>query len=268
LSVEPPRATVKYQVEGTVINTGGLDPFDFVAALAIATIPATFAHPLGTLNLQDIQIHENHAGRIYSITAPYAQKKKESGAYQITVDQSGSMINVKAGTRISSHFDNAGLVAPETNDVNNHGLIGVNGDEIEGVDIPVEETKLQVNFRHPQGILNKAYIKAVGRLVGYPNSVPFLGYDIGEVVYIGGQFVETDTEATATYSFAVSYNQTNLVIGGITVTEKHGWDVLSFSYFDKVETGNLTKKIKCIEVVRPAGREWKDYVATFGWGAT
>jgi hypothetical protein len=265
IGYEPARATVRYQVEGTVDTGGVLDPFDFIAAYSMVpgVIPRTFAHPTGTLFLQDIQIHENHAGRIYSISAPYGVAQKEPGAYQIAVDQTGGTVNVTAGTRIAGYTRSG----EESKEKDNHGLIGVDGDEIRGVDIPVAESKIVINFRHPEGILDAAYVKAIGRLVGYPNSVPFLTYDPGEVLYLGSNFVQTNTEATAQYSFAISYNVTDLVIGEITVDFKAGWDVLNITYEDKKEPGDLSKQIRSIEVIRPAGRGWVDYVAAFGWGS-
>jgi hypothetical protein len=176
------------------------------------------------------------------------------------VDQTGGTINVPAGTRIAGF-------GPSDDAVDNDGLIGVGGNgEIAGVDIPVAESKITVNFRHPQGKLNAAYVKAIGRLVGYPNSTTFLTYAPGEVLYLGGNFTETESEATAQYSFAISYNVYNLVLGGITVTEKAGWDVLSITYKDDVNNGHGVRGIKYIEVIRPAGRAWQSYAAAFGWG--
>jgi hypothetical protein len=259
LTFEPARATVQWQLRGTI--GGGIDPFDFIASYALAQIPRTFIHPRGTLWLQDIQIHENYSARSYSITAPYGREKKESGAYQITVDQTGGTVHVTAGTRI------AGYARPGKTPVDHHGLIGVDeNDHPQGVDIPVQMSNIIVNFRHPEAILNAAYVKAIGKLTGYVNSGPFLTYEAGEVLFMGTSFTETNTEATAQYSFAISYNATDLVLGEITVETKAGWDVLSMTYQDGVEDGEKSKSIKTIEVIRPAGREWVDFVAAFGWG--
>jgi len=253
-------ATVNWRIRGTVPATA-TDPFDQVAQFVMTPnrIPRTFSHPRGTLYLQDIQIHENHAARSYSITAPYGITKRDPGAYQLVVDQTGGTVNVTAGTRIAGY-------GPFADEVDNGGLIGVDGDEIRGVDIPVAESKITVNFRHPEGKLNAAYVKAVGQLVGYPNSTTFLTYAPGEVLYLGSNFAETDMEATAQYSFAISYNVQNLILGGITVAFKAGWDVLNISYKDEVDNGHNVKRIKYIEVIRPAGREWINYMAAFGWG--
>jgi hypothetical protein len=204
---------------------------------------------------------------------PGASPSGGAGAYQITVDQTGGTVNVKAGVRKEA-YTTAGrstLGTAGADEVDNGGLIGVEGDEVKGVDIPVEQTKLTIMFRHPQGKLTKSYIDAIGRIVGFPNSDTFVGYQPGEVMYKGGQFSETNTEATATYNFDISYNRTNFVIGGITLALKYGWDIMSFTYKDTnyVNGAGKTlpvKNIKCIEIIRPAGREWVAYQSAFGWG--
>lgn len=258
IGMEPPTANIRYRSTGQPPTMPPGDYFNWISSYALANIPRTYAHPRGIIFLQDIQIHENVYARHYEITAPYGRRKREPGAYQITVDQTGGTVHVTAGTRIAVYGS-----FPE----DNGGLIGVDGDNVNGVDIPVEETKINVQFRHPQGILNRNYIRATGRLVGFPNNDSFLGYEPGEVLYLGGQFTETDTEATAQYSFAISYNQTNFQVGGITVTEKKGWDVLSPSYRPTVDSNNrAVRQLGCIEIIRPAGRDWKDYVSVFGWG--
>lgn len=262
ISMNPPAATHKWRLIGDPPFLPNGDYFSYVASLALQQIPRTFVHPLGVLFRQDIQIHENWYGRYYEITVPYGREKKEQeGAYQITVDQTGGTVNVKAGTRIAGYGE-------EDDKVDNGGLIGVDGDEVRGVDIPVEEGKINVTFRHPEGALNRAYIIAVGRLVGFPNEDPFLGYEPGEVLYLGGSFTESNTEATAAYSFAISYNRTNFDVGGITVVEKKGWDVLSPTYKKVAEDDHVVQKLAYIEIIRPAGREWKPYASTFGWGGT
>lgn len=261
MTMEPPSVTIQYKAWGAPSPLPFGDFFDWIASYAIAVVPTTYLHPLGLLYRQDIRITEDYYAKQYTISVPYGPNKKEAGAYSITVDQIGGTVHVIAGTRIAGFGD-------AENAVDNGGLIGVDGDEVHGTDIPVEESKITICYRHPKTTLNAAYIKATGRLVGFPNSDGFLTYDPGEVLYLGGNFSESEAEATASYSFAISYNRTNFVVGGITVGEKKGWDVLSTTTIDDPTTDNPTKKVSYIEVVRPAGREWKNYRTVFGWGGT
>jgi len=86
---------------------------------------------------------------------------------------------------------------------------------------------------------------------------------------MGGNFTESDAEASASYSFEISPNVTNLVVGDITVTSKSGFDVISPIYETDIDTNAASKKhairkVKYIEIIRP--REHKRYRETFGWG--
>jgi hypothetical protein len=143
-----------------------------------------------------------------------------------------------------------------------------NGEEVTGTDVPVAEDRLVISYRHPQAFLNHAYIRGIGRLRGYPCSDTFLNYAVGEVRYMGGQFTQTDAEATAQYAFDVSPNVTNLEVGGITIATKSGFDVISPIYEMEIDDAggeaNAVKKIKYIEIIRP--REHKAYKPVFGWG--
>lgn len=261
ITTDPPTATLRYRATGAPASLPSGDYFSWIASYALANTDPTYVHPRGLIFRQDLQIHENWYARHYDIVVPYGRQKKQAGAYQISVDQTGGTVHVTAGTRIAGY-------GPAADAVDNGGLIGVDGDNVNGTDIEVEDSKINVMFRHPQGVLTRAYVRAVGRLVGFPNSDSFLGYDPGEVKYLGGQFTETDTEATAQYSFAISYNRTNFSVGGITITEKKGWDVISPVYKDDVDGGNPVRRLAYIEIIRPAGREWTAYGPVFGWGGT
>jgi hypothetical protein len=251
----------KFQVRGTLPYTGGGDAFDYVSSSVMGLIVAgypTYGTPMGTLYWNSIQLHENHYAQLYDISVTYSTIDKQTGTYQITVDQAVGTQKVTAGVRIAGY-------GPKI--IDSKGVF-FDGKEVTGIDVPVAEDKLSVSYRHPKAYLNHSYIRAVGRLRGYPNEDSFLGYAPGEVVYMGGQFTESEAEASASYSFAISPNVTNLVVGGITITEKKGWDAVSPVYVDKVDSTSgdeqASRELKCIEIIRP--REWKAYRSAFGWG--
>jgi hypothetical protein len=246
------------------VGIGG-DYFDYVSSAAMAWVIAnypTYGTPMGTLFWNSIQLHENYYAQNYDLSITYSPVNRQSGTYQITVDQAVGTQRVTAGVRIAGFGD-------ADNEVDNEGVFH-DGHEVTGIDVPVAEDKLTIMYRHPQAYLNGAYIRRIGALRGYPNNDNFLGYEPGEVVYMGGQFTESNVEASASYNFAISPNVANLVIGSITVTSKKGWDAVSPVYEDDVDTNGAGKKhdvrkLKYIEIIRP--RAWKDYVAAFGWGA-
>jgi hypothetical protein len=251
----------KFQVRGTLPYTGGGDAFDYISSQVMSLITAsypTYGTPLGTLYWNSIQLHENHYAQLYDVSVTYSTINKQTGTYQINVDQATGTQKVTAGRRIAGYGAEV---------VDNKGVF-FDGKEVTGIEVPVAEDKISVSYRHPQMYLNHAYIRAVGKLRGYPNNDTFLGYEPGEVVYMGGQFSETEAEASASYSFSISPNVTNLVIGETTVAEKKGWDALNFQYKDGVDDSSgsdqASRVLKGIETIRP--REWKNYRAVFGWG--
>lgn len=253
----------KFELLGTLPYSHGGDAFDWVAsqvmALIMATYP-TYATPLGLLYWNSIQLHENFYGIHYEVSVTYSPVNRQTGTYQITVDQAVGNVHVTAGERIAGF-------GPAANEVDSGGVFW-NGEEVTGCEVPVAEDRITVMYRHPQAFLNAAYIRGCGTLRGYPNSDVFAGYQAGEVRYMGGQMSQTECEATATYNFEVSPNVTNLVVGGITIASKSGFDVISPVYEPTAATNgagktHAVKKLKYIEIIRP--RPHKAYAPIFGW---
>jgi len=255
----------KFRVRGTLPYTGGGDAFDVVASQVmglIVTSYPTYGTPYGTLFWNSIQLHESYYAQLYDISVTYSPYERQTGSYMIRVEHAAGTAKATAGTRIAGY--------PSTTAVDNEGVIW-NGKEVVGVDVPYNQTRIVVSYRHPQMFLNHAYLRAVGALVGHPNSDTFLGYAPGEIAYAGGNATETEAEATAEYSFEVSRNETNIVVGGITIAQKYGFDVLSPVYKWDTDTDGSgdTKAIRpidYIEIIRPRGREWTAYTTVFGWG--
>jgi len=258
--------TRKGEIVGKLPYTGGMDCFDYISNAVMSWVTTnlpTYSTPFGLLYLNSIQLSEHYYAQHYTFSANYSPINKMTGTYQITVDQAVGNVHITAGRRIAG-YDGTGK-CPD------NGGVFFDGTEITGTEIPVAEDSITVSYRHPQAYLIASYIRSIGRLRGYPNSDTFLGYDPGEVMYMGGNFTQTDAEASASYSFKISPNATNLVIGGCTVVEKKGFDAISPTYEMKDWTAgdgtkHATKVVKGIEIIRPEGREWKAYKTTFGWG--
>lgn len=238
------------------ISTGGVDPSGHVYGPAYAT-------PRGVLYWNSIQLHEVHYAQNYeaSVTyTPYGQQ--ESGTYMVRIEHAAGTAKATAG----KHMD----VYPAGSPVGNKGVIW-NGQEVVGVDVPYNQTRIVISYRHPQSYLNHAYLRGIGTLVGHPNEDTFLGYDPGEICYAGGNATESEAEASAEYSFEVSRNEEGLEVGGITITQKKGFDVISPVYkwdTDEDAAGKtvVVRPIHYIAIIRPRGREWTPYASIFGWG--
>lgn len=257
----------KFRVKGTLPYTGGGDCFDVVASLVIGlvkTLYPTYGTLMGTLYWNSIQLHESYYAQLYEISVTYSPYDKQTGSYLVRIEHAAGTAKATAGERI------AGYPADEA--VDNAGVIW-NGQEVVGVDVPFNQTRIVISYRHPQMFLNHAYLRGIGTLVGHPNNDTFLGYAPGEISYAGGNATESECEASAEYTFEVSRNETNLVVGGITIASKKGFDVISpvYKWATDDDAGADTKVIRpidYIEIIRPRGREWMDYVSVFGWGGS
>jgi len=255
----------KFRVRGTLPYAGSGDCFDTVSSLVMGLVRSNYPRystPLGNLYWNSIQLHEAYYAQLYEVSVTYSPQDKQTGSYIVRVEHAAGMAKATAGQRIAGY--------PSDTAVDNEGVIW-NGEEIAGVDVPFNQTRIVISYRHPEMFLNHAYLRAVGRLVGHPNNDMFLGYDRGEIAYAGGNATESECEASAEYSFEVSRNETNLVVGGITIAEKTGFDIVSPVYkWDTATDGESNTKtirpIDYIEIIRPHGREWKNYVDVFGWG--
>ena len=259
----------KMRVKGDLPFVGG-DAFDTVASMVMGVVTMTYptyGTPMGTLYWNSIQLHESFYAQMYEISVTYSPFKKQTGTYQVRIEHAAGTAKATAGEWIAG-YPAANFPAGEAD--SNAGVI-FDGQEVVGVDVPFNQTRIVIAYRHPQMFLNHTYLRAVGNLVGHPNNDIFLGYDPGEIAYAGGNVTESEAEASAEYSFEVSRNETDLVVGGITIAEKEGFQIVSPVYQSEVvDDAGGTKKgvrtIKEIEIIRPRGRELKDYVSVFGWG--
>lgn len=108
------------------------------------------------------------------------------------------------------------------------GLIGVNGDNVQGVDIYVPSMTLRETRVLLATEIDRAYISTLYNLAAKVNDAPFMGFERGELLFIGaslrGRKGSGDWEIT--YSFLASPNTTlhfdsvDLPIGDV---EKEGW---------------------------------------------
>ena len=260
INYESPTRTLILDVVGKLPYAFGGDAFDYVASLVMAKVQqdhSDYNTPVGRIYWNSIQLTEQYYAQRYQATVTYTRLNKQTGAWQISVDQAVGNVHVTAGRRIAG-FDGTGT-CPDNGGVMFDGL------EVTGTEIPVAEDRISISYRHPAGFLNAGYVLAVGTLRGFPNNDYFLGYEPGEVRYMGGNFTQTDAEASASYSFDVSRNATGIQVGDATITAKTGFDVVSPVYEPDVDANqNAVRKVLGVETIR--FREWKNYKPVFGWG--
>lgn len=241
LTFETPTAVTHWVCEGIFdAKTAGL--------LAEGTVPLTFDHPLGILHRHDIQLTE--AGfKVYDITVNYGIDDKEIGSYLLEVDSLGGTVHIKGGTHVASY---------PSGSPNHSGLIGVKGDDVEGVDIVIPAGRLIVHFSHPGTFMNEDKVRALMRLSGSVDTSGFLGWEPYEILFLGIQYKQTaqfgtlssDQHEEVGYHFAVSENAVNFNVANITGISKKGWDVLWVKWREAVESSRASNEAEYANVVR------------------
>jgi hypothetical protein len=150
-----------------------------------------------------------------------------------------------------------------------HGAIGVDGDNVAGVDIIVPQLTWTETYDVPAQYVTTAYIKKLSSLTGTVNDDSFRGFQAGEVLFTGAsgsqQWDEDkgDGPWSLSYKFVASANQGEdktfpaITIGDIEGIEKHGHDYLWVRYEDVVDDNTLLKKPKAVYVNRVY--RWQDF---------
>lgn len=228
--------------ERTYIAFGSNDS-DYIKAIAIASTPGSILTLNGTIYRQNIDVKPGR-GSYATVSVSYAKNESEEGSFTWSFDTTGGTITMKVALSHIASYPAAG--APD-----HGGAIGVNGDEVDGVEVVIPAMKISATYTHPAGAITIAQAKSLARNTGRVNNDTFLTFAAGEVLYLGATGSDgSDAAATVSYQFACSENLQNEVIGGITVTEKQGWDVTWVQFKSDVDGGLPIRPPEWIHVDR------------------
>lgn len=228
-SASPPTLTKEYFLSGV--------EDDYIAlAYSLSATDTSVATPAGILWRQDVQMH--HEGfALWGVTVPYAKEKKETGSFKFSFDTTGGTIHITNSKATVGKFPNT---APD-----NKQLIGVHGDQVDGVDIVVPALKMNYSFKHPAGMMTEAKARYLASVTGMTNSVMWHGFQQGEVLLLGATGSDgTEAEAEVNYGIAASANVSGLTIGDIANIAKRGHEVAWLAYKDAVDGGLPIKQPK------------------------
>lgn len=235
-TASPPTYTSKWKAVGTSSQT-------FVHSYALGATPAVVATIYGTLYRQDIRVRQT-AYNQFEVDVPYGTRKNASGEWTWDFDTTGGSIHITNAKAEIARY-------PEDTAPDQRGAIGVDGDQVNGIDITIPSMKLNVQFRHPLGVLTLAQAKFLHSITGTVNADSFLGFAPGEVLFLGARGADgTDAEVTVSYQFAMSANATGLSLGDIGGVDKDGWDYLWIKYRDTEQTtSNITRPVRVPQFV-------------------
>lgn len=253
-SVDPPTYNLEYKAAGEA--NGHL-----VWAYAVGATPAYVLTTGGLVYRQDIQVDPD-GHKQFIVRVPYGQRKKETGSYSVRFDTSGATAKIKVAREHIDDFPASGETATD-----HKGTIGVKDGEAEGADIVIPALKLDISFKHPQGVITIPQIKALSRATGTVNSVAFLDSEFaaGELLFLGVSGVEgTDVETELNYSFAASENVTDLTMGEIASIVKKGHHYAWVEFKKEADSGKPAVRPRCVYVERVYNE--LPWPSIFGWG--
>ena len=232
-----------------------------------ASTPATVNALSGTLYRKTIRLAAE-GFQLYAVEVEYAPPDRTtltSGSYTFSFDTTGGTVHItQAKTHLSSR-NHAGDIANAAH----AGSIGVKQDgTVEGCDIIIPKLKLTFVFKFPAGRITADYVKGLASITGMTNRFPFLGYNAGELLFLGAVgSAGSETETEVTYEFEASQNLTGAKVGvspyDITFN-KAGHNYVWENYADAVVNGKGRTVIDEVHVEQVY--DDADFAAAFNWG--
>ena len=156
------------------------------------------------------------------------------------------------GTQHITQSENTAVtVNIPANAIDYDGAIGVTDNAVQGVDIIVPGYKFAKTVSKDNADLTPEYLVSLARLTGRINDAPFLGFEAGEVLFLGAtgsiqqvNGVNVEGRSDITMQFSASPNREDFTVGSITVPRKGGWDYMwvRYEYDDTDASKKLIQK--------------------------
>lgn len=220
----PPTETHKLKIEGVTDK-------DTAVAYAIASTPSLVSTIYGILYRDDIRV-DRVAYNQWTVEVPYGSRKNETGEWTWDFDTTGGTVHITQAKEELRRYPTA--TAPDQ-----LGSIAVDGDEVKGTEIIIPAMKINVQFKHPLGVVTLAKAKFLSDMTGKTNSDTFLTFAPGEVLFLGARGSDgSAAEATISYQFAMAANVTGLTIGDIAGVAKRAWEVAWIRYEDTITSAD------------------------------
>lgn len=236
----PPTETYRLKIEGVTDK-------DTAVSYAIASTPSLVSTIYGILYRDDVRV-TRVAYNQWTVEVPYGQRKNATGEWTWDFDTTGGTVHITQAKEELRRYPTA--TAPDQ-----LGSIAVDGDEVKGVEIVIPAMKINVQFKHPLGVVTLARAKFLSDMTGRTNSDTFLTFGPGQVLFLGARGSDgSEAEATISYQFAMAANVTGQTIGSIAGVAKRAWEVAWIRYQDTVTTvsavDNPTRVTKYVYIDR------------------
>jgi len=250
---------------------GTKDPYDARHAAGIPAYNQRYASEGGTTtNMRartyDVETLYNGPGdaAFCRVTVRYTTPPDEEDETGESTGRflSGWELDLSTGQEHITHVKKADRQRnfPDTADVGT--AIGLNGDDIEGVDIEVPKAVFNRTKWLPlTTVITPAWIQGVYTRAGKTNDADFLGWRPGDLLFLGAFLRYTEDPENSNQQVEVEYRflgeptQENLEFdlstgATATVDKKEGWEYLWFRHAKKIEdaAGGRIKKSNILSV--------------------
>lgn len=216
---------------------------DTAVAYAIASTPSLISTVYGILHREDVRVNRS-AYNQWMVEVPYGKRKNATGEWTWDFDTTGGTVHVTQAKEELRRY-------PIGSAPDQLGAIAVDGDEVKGVEIVIPAMKINVQFKHPLGVITLAQAKFLSDITGRTNSDTFLTFAPGQVLFLGARGSDgSEAEATVSYQFAMAANVTGQTIGSIAGVAKRAWEVAWIRYHDTITDDNPTRVAKYVYVDR------------------
>lgn len=236
----PPTETHRLKIEGVFDKNTAV-------AYAIASTPSLVSTEYGILHRDDVRVTQV-AYNQWTVEVPYGVRKNATGEWTWDFDTTGGTVHITQAKEELRRY-------PATTAPNQLGAIAVDGDEVKGIEIVIPAMKINVQFKHPLGVVTLAKAKFLSDMTGKTNSDTFLTFAPGEVLFLGARGSDgSEAEATISYQFAMAANVTGQTIGSIAGVAKRAWEVAWIRYHDTITAAdgvdNPTRVAKYVYIDR------------------
>lgn len=248
-TTDAPARTIGYMTTGT-------DTLAIAELSAISGTPIAAAGGAGVLFRQRIRTTKRGYNLFYH-DVEYGRVNRNAGEFSWTWDGYGQPLHITTSLETVNSY---GTSPPDF-----ENLIGVRGDQVDGVDIDTTVSRFTIEFSHPEGFFTFAQAAAIDDIRGMVNSGFFFGFAAGEVRFIRFRGSDgTNAPAVVSYEFERQRNATGLTIGSISSIAKRGHDYAWIRTTDDVSSGLPVQVPEHVYVERVF--EYTDLAAVLGFG--
>jgi hypothetical protein len=201
-----------------------------VKTLAESTVPSTYAG----LNILSISITERINANTWKVQARYGVPQpyqEEAPEPETSFDTAGGTQHITQSLATTRYP----LLAPDL-----QGTIGYDGENVNGVDIPMAAFNFQeLHYLTDEQVDGAAYQVLTGKI----NADTFRGFAPGELLFLGAYGRKRGKNGLweITFKFSAQENKTGLEVGSITGIAKRGWDYLWVRYGETTSGNNRIK---------------------------